>query len=442
MKHESSGERLFMLYTKVLCSLLVVACVARTTMAFAPSNNFRPYDQALHFEAVKKRPVRLSFALENGFKESHGRNTHGQVRNILAVHDDSQSLLAALNKPLPAMQTTYTNLWQNLYHPLDDGQMGNASFNGSFKQSQMFFSAAYQHAFTGLPGLFSLRLHVPVVAKKVSDIAITDLTPDPASLFRPTLQLQAAAVQAYMKNFEANVLSLGGPSYGAWQRTGLGDIACMVDWQVEYEQEKQNLKLVTLFAQLGVTIPTGASSRVDDAFSMPMGFDGAWGLPLGIGMHLDFVNHIRAGVDVDFVYLFDKRAVRRMKTDVGQTEFLLFNKGDATKEHGLQWQFHLFLQAFKVVSAFSAKVGYQFIKKDRDFLVPRNNDFNFETVNTARSLQDAANHNLIVTVDFDSSKEYKNAMLAPQLGVFYKRSLDAKGSIDNDSFGAQLALHF
>lgn len=422
--------------------MLIMATVMRSVAAFAPSNGFRPYDQALRMPGVARKAWSLAMTVENGARLTQSRNTQGEVRSILGIYDDSQSLISGIFQPLSPMESAYKTLWQSWYSPTDDGKMANVHMTGSFKQSQLLVSAGYNNLFMGLPGIFGIHVHVPFVTKKIHDVRIVDQTPSPATLFRPTPYIQADLIQPYMKNFEANVIGLGGPSYDSWQRDGLGDLALMLDWTKDFAQEKEALKNVNLFAQFGFSMPTAAQRNEDKALSMSLGNDGAWGMPAGIGMHLDFINHLRAGVEADFLYLFDKSRVRRMKTHVGQTEFLLLNKGEATKEHGLLWQFHLYLEAVQIVSGFSARVGYQFIKKDRDRLVPRNNDFNYDIVNSARSLQESSQHNILARIDFDSAKSFIGNVLVPQVGIFYKYSLDAKGALNNDSFGAQLALHF
>ncbi|MFH0898094.1 MAG: hypothetical protein V1855_00785, partial [bacterium] len=187
---------------------------------------------------------------------------------------------------------------------------------------------------------------------------------------------------------------------------------------------------------------TGEEKDEDRAFSMPLGNDGAWAIPFGIGLELDFIYHIRLGLDADFVAILDKDRSRRMKTSRDQTEFLLLNKGEATKEYGLLWQFHVFAQIVDILKGLSVKVGYQFVKHDEDRLVPKNNDFDYTVVNSAHSLEEWNVHNIVFSLNYDAFKSSPRWKIAPQFSVFYKLPVAGKNVIDAQTFGGQLALRF
>jgi hypothetical protein len=203
-----------------------------------------------------------------------------------------------------------------------------------------------------------------------------------------------------------------------------------------------------LIAKVGASIPTSKEKNEDRAFSMPLGNDGAWGLPVGFGLELDFVHNIKAGLDADFLVLFDKKRTRRLKSDFEQTEILLLNKGVATKEHGLMWQFHLFVQAYHIYKGLSAKFAYQFVKHDDDRLVPSGNDFDFSIVNSANSIKEWTNHNLIFSLNYDlftkrrhCQDEYSSSV-TPQFHLFYKVAVGGKNVIDTSTIGGQWGIHF
>ena len=208
-----------------------------------------------------------------------------------------------------------------------------------------------------------------------------------------------------------------------------------------------------LHAKLGVTIPSSQEKDEDRAFSMPLGNDGAWGLPLGLGIDVAFVHNITLGLNAEFLILFDKSRVRRLKTREEQTEFLLLHKGVATKEHGLTWQFHLYfmLRPLTWFSSAGKKSGddglwasfdYQFVRHDDDRLNPRSNEFSFAIVNSARSLKEWTIHNLLFRAGYNFANLAKKWPVSPEINLFYKLPVAGKNIIDNHSFGGTIAINF
>lgn len=426
--------------------VLSVVMLSSSVGAFAPSNEFRPYDAALQLLKPRKTgPFRLSIDGEYGSRTT-GRNWDAKRRNVLALHDDSESTIGMVQDPVnpnASLQALLADQAAFLAaHPpltikdFDDGARGHVQLSGKYSGMNVNFNGSYILPLKQIPGQFDVRLHVPVVAKKISDVTFTDLTVNDNS---PT---NVAAKQKLTNNLIANAKNFGNLDLSAWEKVGIGDIAALLGWRNDYNQDKEFLKNVTLQAKLGLSLPFGASRDEDKAFSMALGSDGAVGLPVGIGMGLDFVHHIRAGIDVDFLVLFDKTKIMRLETNSLQTEFLLLNKGLATREHGLIWQFHLFLQAYRFVKGFSVGVDYQFVKQDNDRLNPRNNDFSFSLVNSVRSLKEWNVHNVLFRAHYDFIDDSHDVAIAPQVGFFYKLPVAGKNVIDAHTVGGQLVLNF
>lgn len=405
--------------------------------AFAPSNEFRPYDAAFSLLRPRKNDIfKLSVDGEYGARRS-GRNWDSKHKNVLALHDDSESAIGMVQEPVNATASLIAA--QKQINPSiikDDGKRGNIAFAGKYSGMNVNVNGSYVLPFKEIPGQFDVRFYVPVVAKKISDVTFTDLTVDDTSLENSTVK------KVLTDNLIANAKSFGNLDLSAWEKVGLGDIAILLGWCNDYSQDKEFLKNVTLHAKAGLSLPTGAQRDEDKAFSMALGRDGSVGLPIGMGMGLDFVHHIRAGIDVDFLVLFDKTREMRLKTHDLQTGFLLMNKGRVTHERGLLWQFHLFLQAYRFVNGFSVGVDYQFVKQDNDRLNPRNNDFSFSLVNSVGSLKEWNVHNILFRAHYDFVQDSHDVAIAPQVGFFYKLPVAGKNVIDTHTIGGQLVLNF
>lgn len=419
--------------------VFVAAACSMITLAegFAPANMFRPYDAALRLAKPRKGDrVNLTVQAEYGSRKE-GRNWQANRRNVLALHDDNQSSILMLrNLVNPTAQAQAASAMLVAAGVEDDGTRGRVVMTGKHHAWDVNLSGAYLLPFKPIPGDLSIAVHVPVVHRKIDGVAFKDLTKD-------SLIAQDITTKAHVTNdFKNNVKAFGNLNLANWDKTGLGDVAVMLNWCNAYRQDKDYLKMVTLHAKLGVSMPTGQKKDEDQAFSMPLGHDGAWGLPVGMGMELDFVKHIKAGMDVDFLVLFDETRDRRLKTNDLQTEFLLLNKGRATKEHGLTWQFHLYLQFCRLIKGLSLGADYHFVKHDDDRLNPRNNTFSFGVVNSARSLKEWNAHNILFKAQYDFADNKSDWKVAPQLALFYKLPVAGKNIVDAHTFGGQLAVNF
>jgi hypothetical protein len=432
--------------------LLASSLVPAAAFGFAQSNFFRPTDQALRLPVLKNTKFQVGAMVEHGSRDT-GLNWNDKRRNVLALHDDKQNAIRMLKG---SKITSVQNIWQNDFvtkgvDSIPESDAGMNRLSGSFNQTDFTFFGHYNFTFleNKIPGVLAVKAYLPIVSKKISGVKIEDLSPLVADWTTFSWGGAKKAVGDLGKDLLKNVKTWSGLELSNWSKTGLGDMALTLNWHNYYKQNKEYLKLVGLFMHGGFLLPTGSQKDENQAFSMPMGSDGAWGIPLGVGLELGFIHDIKAGVNVDFLGFFDKSRERRMKTDENQTEFLLLNKGEATKESGLTWQFNLFLQWFHFFDGFSAKAAYQFVKHDDDRLCPKGNDFNYRIVNTANSLREWSFHNLafFVNYDFKALGEYFDAdtfadKVTPQLSFFFKFPVAGRNGIDNRTLGGQLAFSF
>ena len=148
------------------------------------------------------------------------------------------------------------------------------------------------------------------------------------------------------------------------------------------------------------------------------------------------------GFDVHILPLLDKAKIRRLKTDVFQSDLLLINKGHSRKNHGLQWQTHAWLMASDFYKGLFGKLSFQFIKHHNDSLFSKDIRFNDAIINTARNLRGWAASNLIIQVGYNLTEVFEDTPVAPLLSVFYKLPVIGKSIIDTDTWGGQLRINF
>ena len=427
-------------------ALLVFAATlaGATAQAFAPNNLFPPYDPNLRLPSWedrnfwKKSAWRLGLNVEFGSTD-HGRAFDDHEANVLQLYDETQAAIPMLmnTKNIPA-----TNFLQSLAaaypgQPLDDGTRGHVKFSGHFDSVDVTLHGRYWLPIDFVPGYVSLNVALPIRRVEIDNPRFEDLTKE---IFAVDLDIKQNLTRAAI--FAQQIKQWGNLDIGAWSETGVGDLVVWLEWQNNYRQEKENLKNVNIFAKAGVTAPTASKRDEDRAFSMSLGNDGAWGIPFGLGLGLDFIYNIHAGLDAEFLVLFDETRTRRLKTEIHQTEFLLLNKGEATKEHGLTWKFNLYAQWYHFWRGLSVKCGYHYVKHDDDRLSASTNDFSYTVINSAHSLLEWNMHHLIFQVNYDLFHETRDYFLKPQFSIFYKLPLAGKGVIQPHAFGGQIAFNF
>lgn len=427
--------------------LLISAAYSTTTQAtFAPTNFFVPYDQNLRLPDCPNTKWRFGANLEYGNTAS-GRDWDSKKRNVLRICDDKQNVIAGVKAATTAVVTADAD--SILSHistfggdPVTGGSTrgsGLFTLNGDFSMFDITPYGQYILPVKILGGDLGVQAYIPIRSAKIENVKYTDLMPKEG--LSPFENYIKTTFTQDFTTLKAKVKALGNLDLNNWNKTGLGDAVLMLDWVRDFKQDKEHLKNVSINGRLGVSLPTGEKKSEDKAFSFPLGNDGAWGIPLGLSMNLDFAYKIRMGVDVDFLVLFDETRTRRLKTEEQQTEFFLLNKGQASLDHGLTWKFGLYLQGVHIYEGLSLKAAYQYIKHDDDKFSEKDSAFSHSIVNTANSLKEWNVHNLILQANYDLF-DIKDFAAKPQLSLFYKIPLAGKGVITAYTFGGQLAVNF
>jgi opacity protein-like surface antigen len=419
--------------------------------SFAPTTFFPPFDPALRLPPASRRdPFRAGVNVEYG-NTCKCRNWNADEHGLLQVHNKSESALPMFDEP-----TTIDNLDDFLAiktqlrlaggssrvggtsgsGTFDDGKAGHLKLHGKFEQLDVTPHLRYVLPLSLFPGALAVSAYLPIRHARVHNVHWHDETQNELDWDKDIHELVTDNIKTFVKRF-------GHLNWSNWSTTGCGDLVCLLDWGKDFPQEKNDLKNVDLHAFIGVSCPTGKDKDEDEAFSVALGNDGAWTMPLGIGIDLDFKQHIALGAEADFEVIFDHTKDRRLKTEKHQTEFLLLNKGRATKDHGLTWKFYLYLQGYRIWRGLSLKAAYEYTKHDSDHLTPKSDNFSSSVANSDRSLDEWNLHEFIFSLNYDFFvKECKDCVVKPQLNIFYKLPVAGKRIIMPQTIGGQFALNF
>ena len=305
-------------------------------VAFAHTNFSRPYDINFRMAQWKGKDFRLGVNAEYGTTSS-GRDWDENKVGTLRIYNDSESALTMLMGAQRGSDIyNLANALLPAFAPAtDDGVRGHFKLDGKYEELALTVHGKYNLPIEAIPGNFDISFYIPFRSMDVKNVKWNDQT-------KSVLNADLNVHRLLTDDIDTVVKDLGDLDLKSWSKTGLSDLAFMLGWYMDFKQMKEHLKNVRVNVRLGLTVPSGEKKKEDKVLSMPLGNDGAWGIPVSLGLDLDFVSNIKAGLDLELLFLGDQTRTRRLKTDENQTDFLLLNKGKATKSFGVTYKFNLF----------------------------------------------------------------------------------------------------
>jgi len=389
-------------------------------------NLSRPYDIFLRPPALHNQFMQFYVWSEFGVKQTAYIN-NGTTANELSYLECDQNALAMLSGFDDA---SIIGQKRAQLRVVDDGTRGHYCVTGDISQPiniglawRMFF----RHNLT-------LGIYLPVRHMQLKNTCWRNRT--------NMHDAQDAQTKEFLtNNFFNNVRTLGnGLELGDWNRTGVGDLACILEFLRNFPQAKPMLKNVLLNLRGGLTLPTGLAQDYDKIAALPFGNDGATTVLFGGGIELLYGTWFKCGFHVELTHLFGNSKKRRIKTSPEQTEFLLLQKTESYKDWGMQQEFTLFSELYHFFKGLSLKVGYRFYKQGDSVLSLCGNEFSSAIANTARSLRDWTAHDVLIKLSYDFSEDYDK--YNPGFALFARIPFDGKRSIVSNTVGVMASLDF
>lgn len=408
---------------KILALLLV--CSVYDIFSIYPLELNR-FDYVM-FMPDRYRACQLEFGmLLDGATNIKGRNTSGDHVNIMKTYYDSQDALAMIRGFDP--NSEIGQLAAKLNTVNDDGVRGHIDFNAKMHAQELAFVARYF-----LPKGFYIDAFLPFAFLELKDLQYTDLTQ--ATTFQDFLTREFLT-----KNLKDLVYTLGGLKLQNWQQSGFGDLVLQLGWNNNFVQDRPWLKNVKTSLYGGATFPTGLKRDEDLVFSVPFGYDGAYGVFLGGTLEVTWCDMFVGGVDVRFLHLFGHTKNRRIKTDANQTDILLLAKANAYLDSGIIQQYFLYLQARRFFRGMSFSVFYDHLTQHDDELFIKGLCYSSNTANERTQwLEGWSLHSLI----FMLSYEWKNECAqGPRVSLFYRQGLNGKNALLGSFIGAEFNYGF
>lgn len=421
------------LFNKKLLSL--IALLLGTALQAIPVTNFeRPYDVDFRLKKFGNHSYIVGACAEMGQSKT-GYNHDAVAAPLLTTYANKYSTIASF-KGAASGSTIANYLSSTLNNASDsDGVRGFVKPDAKFSQADMTLWGKYRLPLDEVPGTFYVGAYLPLRSAAISEVSWGDQTAYVTSDDTTVHQQLTDKLKSVMQQY-------GSLSIDSWSRTSLGDAVVMLGWYKDFKQTKDALKNVTIQTRLGVSCPTGLKKDEDIALSMSTGNDGAWGIPVSLGIDLDFLYDLSAGIDVTYLGLFNQTRDRRLKTDKSQSDYLLLTKGRAIKVHASTWNFNLYLKASSIFKGLNLMAEYEFAKHDEDQLYPEGDNFSFSIVNSAQSLQEWSYHNVLLRGGFDFCHMMSNKSYAPRFDLYAKIPVMGRRVISAVTYGLELSMSF
>ena len=402
-------------------------CFASTLFSGSPVNFLRPYD--INLRPARWAEQKLQFTSTALFGvTTNAYNGAGDSVPELHYLQNKQDAIAMFKGF--AQGTDQNAIVEGLAPLQEDGTRGNYTVTGDFKVTHSFMSAVRYHFNKN----FWIGAFLPAYNVQLKNVAWTNLTQN----ITPD---DTAVRTSITDDFHNNVATYGQDlKLTDWEKSGFGDLAVLGGWTGRFVQYKPWLKRVDTSVKVGFTFPTGVKKDEDKIMSVAFGNDGTVGLIVGAGLDMNFKHWFDAGVQVEFMHLFNNTRQRRIKLHEQQTELLLLKKTAVNADHGFTQKFNLYIEP-KVFKGFSLRLSYQHIKQGGTTYYVVSNDYSSTIANTAESLKEWTTHNVIVQAKYDFSTDENNKR-RPQLNVYFNHPFNGRRSLQTGSVGCGVTFNF
>lgn len=320
-----------------------------------------------------------------------------------------------------------------------DGKRGYVKLDGKRKETDINLWFTGLLPFESLPGRWDFGVYIPFKTIKTEDIS-WEFIPHPDGLADFNIKAALADRLPYAMDTFAKGLNVD-----KFHAAGLGDVTTVLTWSDQYDQANEGLSKVGLFARAGIMFPTSQRCDKNNALAIPLGNDGAWGVPLSTGMDLMFENKLRLTAMADILFLFNEEAERRLRQSTYQTGMLLSETTVALRQPGNQLRISVLGERIQIADILSLGVGYQGSWHSEDkYSVddPTWTDSDSGPINTTEQFQDSNYHNIIGHVGFNW-EDADGTLHGPRLDLFYKYPLKmGKRVAAYKTLGANLTWSF
>ncbi len=357
---------------------------------------------------------------------NNGYNGSKDKTNVLEIYgnyDIAELGIGSIGDPL---SSNYNALLADLYNSgFDESGTGSLAYSGKFTnfQGNIYLAQNISHG-------FFFDLVIPFKRLEIKDVAFTDLSTGP----------DAESVEwLSVRNNLTGILGQYNLTAAGYKKTGVGDLLIGAGWSYS-KTDSDVIDFFDTTLKFCISVPTADKKDEDNAFAIPLGYDGHVAFPIYFDFALGFFDWLTVGAHLDGVFFASKSKVMRLNTNPNQTGMFKLLTGEAKRSMGPQVDVSAYIKADHILHGLSILGGYNFTYKAHDTLTPVDLvAFNSEIVNVDPMLKAFYSNSILAGIEYDFADE--NKKFNPHVSLFYTRPLGGKRVYATNTFGGLLGLH-
>ena len=363
-----------------------------------------------------------------GGSTKKSRNKNGKKTNLLNIYGLQN--IQGLAQGVPNLDSTdpLDAILIDLVTLPERDNFGKIRFKGEFDVEELVLNG-----FQNITNGFFIQAYLPIRALHIYDIHFIDESPtDNIFPNRNTPQWLnfLSNSNAIFERFNRSINNVS-----EW---GIGDLSILVGWARNY-QETCYIDYIDVDAKVGILFPTAKKASLDNPFSLPLGYNGFYGLPFKFDCSIGYWEWLTAGFHIGALFLFDREKLLALKTAPDQNGFIFLAQGEAHVDPGTYWELSTYIKADHILKGLSLLVGYCYTQKDADCVRPYNSAvFNLLIVNDDERFKLWNMHVIHWLIEYDVSK--KPTDLKPRLGIVSNLLVGGKRVFNTSIIGPFLGL--
>ncbi len=339
---------------KCLILSLFIAC-ASTIIGYNNPHFYRA--TPLFFEARYDRSLLSTLDISaSGGSTKCALNRCGNKVPLLDIYGTSNMLALGANVPGKDPSNPLDLILIQLGLIAGRDGFGTFSTHGTFDIKELTFSWV-QNIYRG----FFLQAYLPYRKLSIDNIAFCDLSP----CGPPCPNINTPLWKFFKQNF-FEILARYGLSADPTDEHGIGDFAFFLGWTHSYDRNPA-IDFVDSTVQVGFIAPTGKKQNPDSVFSLPLGYNGHWGIPFifnfAFGTHNCFTMAFHASA---IVFASTERDAR-VYSSSSQSGIIKLAKLRVCEEKGAIWSLGSYIKADHFCRGLSVLAGYSFANQQNDF---------------------------------------------------------------------------
>lgn len=279
---------------------------------------------------------------------------------------------------------------------------------------------------------FFFQIHAPIRKLQIHDICFKDISP--CDDLCPNKETPIWQTFLCLFNDMLNQYCL---SIAPFCKTGIGDTSFLIGWTHNH-QDTEVLDFIDMTFKFGILAPTGAKRNEDQVFSLPMGYNGHWGVPISADLALGLYDWLTIGGHVDAIFFAKTTRDIRLKTALYQSGLIKLAKGQVTIDRRSLWNAGLYLKADHITRGLSLLFGYTFSNQNNITLDTCDCCFDPGIINSDEALQGWKMHTLHFWSEYDFSKE--DSRTGVRLAAFYNLEVSGKRIFKTSTGGGSIGI--